>query len=72
MAVDREFIKSLAEANGLNLPDERLDMVLRQYQGFLRTMAEIDSVPMDKEAEPAFTYSNTLPSLMPGDAAGRR
>jgi hypothetical protein len=72
MAVDRELIKTLAEANGLSIPDERLDMVLRQYQGFLRTLAEIDAVPMEKEVEPAITYSNALPSLIPGDAAERK
>ena len=72
MAVDRELIKNLAEADGLNIPDERLDMVLRQYQGFLRTLAEIDSVPIEKEVEPAITYSNTLPSLIPGDTAERK
>ena len=63
MAMDRSTIKALAEANGLNFPDDRLDQILRQYEGFLRTMAEIDTVEYPRETEPAITYSNTLPSL---------
>ena len=63
MAMDRSTIKTLAEANGLSFPDDRLDQILRQYQGFLRTMAEIDTVEYPRETEPAITFSNTLPSL---------
>src|ERR1700675_3240619 len=63
MGMDRSTIKTLAEANGLNFSDDRLDLILRQYQGFLRTMEEIDSVEYPRETEPAITFSNTLPSL---------
>ena len=70
MAVDRNVIKALAEANGLNIPDERLDTVLRQYQNFLRTLESIDTVEFPRETEPAITFSNTLPSFLPG-ASGR-
>ena len=68
MAVDQTFIKNLAEANGLNLPEERLDAVLRQYQSYLRTMERIDTVPLERETEPAIRYS--LESINPGSAAG--
>jgi hypothetical protein len=71
MAVDETYIKNLAEANGLNIPQERLALVLRQYQSFLRTMEEIDSVPLEKETEPAITFSNTLPSLVPDSGQER-
>ena len=57
MAVDRNYIQALAEANGLRIPDDRLDVVLRQYQNFLRTLEQIDSVPLPKETEPAITFT---------------
>jgi hypothetical protein len=65
MAMDRSTIKALAEANGLSFPDDRLDLILRQYQGFLRTMEGIDKVEIARETEPAITFSNILPSLQP-------
>jgi hypothetical protein len=57
MAVDRDLIRTLAEANGLNIPEDRLDVVLRQYQSFLRTLEQIDSVPLPKETEPAILFT---------------
>ena len=65
MAIDRATIQALAEANGLNFPDDRLDAILRQYQSFLRTMEEIDRAELARETEPAITFSNILPSLQP-------
>jgi len=72
MAVDQTFIKNLAEANGLTIPEERLDVVLRQYQSFLRTIERIDAVRLEKEIEPAIDYS--LESITPatGPAGERR
>jgi len=72
MAVDQTFIKNLAEANGLTIPEERLDVVLRQYQSFLRTIERIDAVRLEKEIEPAIDYS--LESITPatGPAEERR
>ena len=66
MAVDAALITALAEAQGLTIPEERLAIVLRQYQNFLRTLEEINKVPLERETEPAITFSNTLPSLLPG------
>ena len=63
MAMDRNTVKALGEANGINFPDDRLDAILRQYEGFLRTLEAIDKVEMARETEPAITFSNTLPSL---------
>ena len=60
----REFIRALAAANGLTIPDERLDLVLRQYVSFLRTLDEINSLPLPTESEPAFVFS--LPAPAPG------
>ena len=58
--MDRTTIKALAEANGINFPDDRLDLILRQYQGFLRTLEEIDKATFARETEPAITFSNTV------------
>ena len=72
MAVDRAFIKTLAEANGLTIPEDRLDAVLRQYQSFLRTIERMDAVAVEKETEPAIDFS--LESITPssGPAGERR
>jgi hypothetical protein len=72
MAMDRTTIKALAEANGINFPDDRLDLILRQYQGFLRTLEEIDKATFARETEPAITFSNTLPSLLATTAPERK
>jgi hypothetical protein len=52
----REFVRALAEANGLTLPEERLDLVLRQYENFLRSLNELNTLPLPVEAEPAFVF----------------
>jgi hypothetical protein len=71
MAVDQAFIKALAEANGLTIPEDRLDAVLRQYQSFLRTIERMDAVALEKETEPAIDFS--LESIAPPTgAAGER
>ena len=48
-----DVIKTLAAANGLTIPDDRLDLVRRQYEDYLRTLAEIATLPLAREAEPA-------------------
>ena len=72
MAVDQTFIKNLSEANGLTLPEERLDVVLRQYQSFLRTIERIDGVRLEKEIEPAIDYSLESITAATGPAGERR
>ncbi len=57
MAIDRAFIQTLAEANGLTIPDERLDLVLRQYESYLRALETIDSVDQERELEPVIDFS---------------
>ena len=57
MAVDRTFIKTLAQTNGLTIPEERLDIVLEQYQAFLENIERVDTVAVEKEVEPAIDYS---------------
>ena len=51
--VTNEFIRILAAANGLTFPDERLDLVRRQYESFLRVLAEIGTLALPREVEPA-------------------
>ena len=56
----KELVRALALGNGVNLPEERLDAVLRQYQSYLQTLAQLDSLPLSREAEPEIVFS--LPS----------
>ena len=55
--ISKEMLKSLAGANGVDLPDARLDAVLKQYQQYLKTLEELDSLPLSREAEPEINYS---------------
>jgi hypothetical protein len=55
--VTKEMLKALAAANGVDIPDERLDAVLKQYKDYLKILAQIDSLPLAREAEPEITYS---------------
>jgi hypothetical protein len=57
-----ELIRTLATANGLAIPEERLELVLRQYESYLRTLHEIESIPLPPETEPSF---------VPGSSGGR-
>jgi hypothetical protein len=49
----RETLRILAAANGLTIPDDRLDLVLREYESLLRSLAELNALPLAREAEPA-------------------
>ena len=60
VGITKELIQALALANGVHLPEERLDAVLRQYQSYLQTLARLDSLPLTREAEPEIMFS--LPS----------
>jgi Asp-tRNA(Asn)/Glu-tRNA(Gln) amidotransferase C subunit len=57
MDITREFIKTLAAANGLTIPEERLEVVQRQYESFLRTLAEIQQLELPRETEPSILYT---------------
>jgi hypothetical protein len=60
--VTGEFIKTLAAANGIQLPDERVELVRRQYESLMRSLAVINSLPIPKETEPAIGHSLAAPS----------
>ena len=51
--VTNAFIKTLAAANGIDVPEERLDLVRRQYESLMRNLAQINSLSMPRETEPA-------------------
>jgi hypothetical protein len=55
--ITKEVLKSLALANGLDLPEERVDAVLKQYNDYLKILAQLDSLPLAREAEPEINYS---------------
>jgi hypothetical protein len=59
-----DYIRTLAAATGLEIPEERLPLVLKEYESLLRTVAEIDSLPLPREAEPA-----AIVTLAPPQAA---
>jgi len=50
--VNAAVIKALAEANGLSIPEDRLETVLKQYQTYLELLSHLDSFPLAREAEP--------------------
>jgi hypothetical protein len=51
-----DFVRALAAANGLELPDERIELVRAQYERYLQTLKELNALPLAREAEPAITY----------------
>ena len=42
----KELVRALAEANGLTIPEERVELVLRQYENLLRNLEAINSLPL--------------------------
>ena len=57
MEITKEFIRSLAAANGLTIPEDRLDVVQRQYEGFLRALEEMQQLELPRETEPSILYT---------------
>ena len=55
--ITKDILKSLALANGVEIPEERLDAVLKQYQDYLKILSQLDSLPLAREAEPEIIYS---------------
>lgn len=63
--VTKEFIRTLAAANGIAIPEARLALVRAQYQEFIRSLAEINTLPLPRETEPSITYSPAPPMVPP-------
>ena len=54
--VNTAVIRALAEANGISIPEDRLEIVLKQYQIYLGILNQLDSFLLDREAEPAVKF----------------
>jgi len=57
MDITKDFIRTLAAANGLTIPEERLEVVQRQYESYLRTLLEIQQLELERETEPSILYT---------------
>lgn len=55
--ITRDFVRALALAQGVTIPDERLDDVLAQYRAFSESTARLDSLALPREAEPEITFA---------------
>ena len=69
-AVDAAMIRALAEANGISIPDDRLDIVLQQYQTYLELLNHLDTLLLSREAEPSVKFE--LPTGGTAQTQGRR
>jgi Asp-tRNA(Asn)/Glu-tRNA(Gln) amidotransferase C subunit len=57
MEITKEFIRTLAAANGLTIPEERLEAVQRQYESYLRALDELQQLELPRETEPSILYT---------------
>ena len=55
--LSKESIRALAGANGLTIPEDRLEAVLKTYQGFLDLLERLNAFPIDNGVEPMTTSS---------------
>ena len=55
-SITREVLQSLAQVHGVDIPNERLDPVLKQYQNYLETLEQLESLPLPRESEPEITF----------------
>ena len=67
--VTRETIRTMAAANGLALPEKRVDRVWKQYQAFMQLIARLDAYELPMDAEPSTTF--TLVEEVPEPSAAR-
>ena len=65
-----EFIRSLAAANGITITDDQLEPVRKQYESFLRTLTQIEAVPLTPEVDPAVIFG-LAPAAMTTPGNGR-
>lgn len=64
------FIRSLAAANGITITDEQLEPVRTQYESFMRTLRQIEAVPLTPEMDPAVIFG-LAPAAMTTPEDGR-
>jgi hypothetical protein len=63
--ITTQLVRTLASASGIQIPDERLELVRAQYEAFLKSLTEINSVTLPRETEPAIAFSLMPPSPAP-------
>jgi len=64
--MNRDTLRTLAAANDLTIPEERLELVLREYESLMQTLRELNALQLPAEAEPAATFSLAPPPLSSG------
>jgi hypothetical protein len=64
------FIVTLASANGIDLPEERVELVRREYENLMRSVAILDGLSIAAGTEPAIGQSLAPPCIAEPD--GRR
>ncbi len=64
--MNRDTLRTLAAANGLTIPEERLELVLREYESLMQTLRALNALQLPAEAEPADTFSLAPPPLSSG------
>ncbi len=70
VTVTNDIIRALAVANGLRIPEERLERVRKQYEMYLEQLQRLDAFELDRGAEPAVVF--TLATLEAADSAPER
>jgi hypothetical protein len=60
--ITKELLRTLALAQGVNLPEARLEAVLKQYEAYLQSLARMDSLPLAREAEPEILFTHQMGS----------
>ena len=65
-----EFIRTLAAANGIAISDAQLEPVRQQFESFMRTVTEIEAVPLAPEVDPAVVFG-LAPAAMSTPENGR-
>ena len=50
--VTPELLKALAAANGLKIPNDRIPLVLREYESLMRALADLNRLALPREIEP--------------------
>ena len=68
--ISGDFVKTLASANGIELPDERVELVRREYENLMRSVAILDGLSVPRETEPAIGQT-LAPSCIASPADGR-
>jgi hypothetical protein len=63
--MDRDTLKTLAAANGLVIPDERLELVLREYQSLMQALRDLDALAVPREMEPSTLFTLIPPAVFP-------